>query len=152
MSKPRIFLDSCVLVEGIVAPWSNARAVLVLCRASMFTLVLCEWVIAEVECALDLKQTAIYPDERLLKSDFDLLLKRLKVEIVPHSSIEEVRAASQWIRHRNDAPVLAAAVKAKPHWLITDNTAHFDADVAKATNLIIATPLEFLRESGRIFS
>ena len=152
MNRPRIFLDSCVLVEGIVAPWSNARAVLVLCRASMFTLVLCEWVIAEVECALKLKNSEVYPDARMLKSDLDLLMKKLKVERVPHCSLEEVREAQRWIRHKNDAPVIAAAVKAKPHWLISDNTEHFNAEVAKTTGLVIASPLEFLRESGRIFS
>ena len=152
MSRPRIFLDSCVLVEGIVAPWSNSRAVLVLCRASMFTLVLCEWVIAEVECALSIKDSEVYPDERLLKSDLNLLFKKLRVERVPHCTFDEVREAQQWIRHKNDAPVLAAAVKAKPDWLISDNSAHFVAEVAKLTYLTIATPVEFLRESGRIFS
>ena len=113
---------------------------------------ICEWVIEEVECALNIKDSEVYPDERLLKSDLDLLLKKLKVERVPHCSLDEVREAQQWIRHKNDAPVLAAAVKAKPHWLITDNSAHFDVEVAKATNLTIATPIEFLRESGRIFT
>jgi len=118
----------------------------------MFTLVLSEWVLAEVERALTLKNSEFYPDERMLKSDLDLLMRKLKVERVPHCSIEEVRQAQQWIRHKNDAPVLAAAVKAKPHWLISDNTDHFDAEVAKATGLVIASPQEFLRESGRIFS
>ncbi len=57
----------------------------------------------------------------------------------------------QLIRHTNDIPVLAAAIRAKPNWFITDNIAHFNYDVAKATGLIIVTPKQFLYHAGRIF-
>jgi hypothetical protein len=52
------------------------------------------------------------------------------------------------IRHRNDIPVIAAAVKAKPDWLLTTNTSHFNATVEKKTGLQIATPTQLLARMG----
>jgi hypothetical protein len=36
----RIFVDSNVLIEGLFAPWSAARAILILARVGVFRLVL----------------------------------------------------------------------------------------------------------------
>jgi bifunctional DNA-binding transcriptional regulator/antitoxin component of YhaV-PrlF toxin-antitoxin module len=37
---PRVFLDSGVLLEGLLAPWSASRAVLILSRRRVFKIVL----------------------------------------------------------------------------------------------------------------
>jgi hypothetical protein len=47
--------------------------------------------------------------------------------------------------------VLAAAIKAKPDWLLTDNIRHFNSAVAKSTGITIVTPAQFLKRAGTIF-
>jgi len=150
MSQPRVFLDSCVLVEGLAAPWSASRGVLILGRSMRFTFVLAEVVLDETERALAAKFGDDYGGAQLIKYDLALLLQRVKVERVSHISQQEFRAARAWIRHFNDVAVLGAAVKARPDWLLTNNTNHFDNDVSKRTGLRIATPAELLIQFGRI--
>ncbi|MBA3716484.1 MAG: PIN domain-containing protein [Pyrinomonadaceae bacterium] len=48
----RIFVDSNVLIEGLFAPWSASRAILVLARSGVIRLVLSPYVEEEVERAL----------------------------------------------------------------------------------------------------
>ena len=111
---------------------------------------LAEIVIEETGRALARKIGPQYGGQRQLRNDFKLLLERLIVERVPHVSHPEFEAASRLIRHRNDAPVLAAALKAKPDWLLSSNTAHFSPAVAKRTGLRIAAPADFLDQCARI--
>ncbi len=148
---PRLFLDSCVLIEGLVAPWSAARGIMILARAAVFAFVLADIVIEETERALARKLGGGYGGAATLRADFRLLLRRLRAERVPHATRAEFEEARQWIGHFNDVPVLAAALKARPDWLLTDNTTHFDSRVAARTELRIVTPAEFLRQCGRIF-
>ena len=152
MSPPRVFLDSCVLIEGLVAPWSASRGLLILGRSSLFAFVLAAIVIEETERVLISRLADRYGGGRRLKEDFDLLLARLHIERVSHASRQQVKEAQKWIRHRNDAPVLAAAVLAKPDWLVTDNTHHFSSSVALRTGLRIVTPVELLEAAGRGFA
>jgi hypothetical protein len=151
MNPLRVFLDSCVLVEGLVAPWSASRGVLIVGRSMLFTFVLAEIVIEETERALVAKVSGEYGGARRLTDDCKFLLRRLRVERVPHVSPQQFRAARAWIRHLNDAPVLAAVVEAAPDWLLTNNTSHFDGEVSRKTGLRIATPADFLTQAGRIF-
>ena len=78
MNRPRVFLDSCVLIEGLVAPWSASRGVLILGRAALFRFVLAEIVIEETERALAGKLGDAYGGRERLRADFRLLLNRLK--------------------------------------------------------------------------
>jgi hypothetical protein len=49
---PRVFLDSGVFLEGLLAPWSASRAVLVLSRRRVFKIILAKYVQGEVEANL----------------------------------------------------------------------------------------------------
>ncbi len=140
----RIFLDSNVLIEGICAEWSNARAVLILARTKAFTLVLSPYVEEEVENAL-LARLQIDDEEgsRFINA-YDRALRVLEPEHTPRITPEEYRAHRSWIRHLNDVPVLVTAIKALPDYLITSNTEHFTPEVAARTGLRIVTPHEFL--------
>jgi predicted nucleic acid-binding protein len=150
VNRPRVFLDSCILVEDLVASWSSSRGVLILGRSALLTFVLAEIVIEETGRALARKIGPQYGGRRQLRDDFKLLLERLIIERVPHVSRSEFDAASKLIRHRNDVPVLAAALNAKPDWLLSSNTAHFSPAVAKRTALRITTPADFLDQCARI--
>ncbi len=48
------------------------------------------------------------------------------------------------LRHMNDLPAVVAAMEAQPDWVISTNTAHWNADLAARTGLRIATPQDFL--------
>jgi predicted nucleic acid-binding protein len=140
----RVFVDSNVLIEGLFAPWSASRAILILARAGVFRLVLSPYVEAEVERAL-LKRLARDSEEgSLLIDDYALALKLLAPERTERITREEFDTHRALIRHINDVPVLVTAIKAQPDWLVTANIEHFNADVAARTGLQIATPREFL--------
>jgi predicted nucleic acid-binding protein len=151
VSRVRIFLDSCMLVEGVCAPWSDSRGVLILGRSSLFTFVLADIVLEESERALARKLHEAFGAPQRLREEFRFLIQRLNVERIPHVSDQEFLKSRSLIRHVNDVPVLAAAINARPDWLVTDNTAHFDEKVSRKTGLRIATPKEFLSSCGKLF-
>jgi len=143
-SIPRVFLDSGVLLEGLLAPWSASRALLILSRRRVFKIVVGEYVQAEVEDNL-LELLASNP--RLANETinaYSTLLRLLKPEFIPLPSKQEVDRHRHLIRHQADVPVLVSALKAAPDWFLTTNTRHFTKQVALRSQLKIVTPQEFL--------
>lgn len=147
-NPPRLFLDSNILTEGLVARWGLDKAILSLCAARTCQTVLAESVREEVERNLLRKALAsgIEPEtaEQLL-ADYDGVLRLAKPEIVPLPSRERVIGSRHLIRHAADMPVLVSALSAQPDWLLTRNTDHFTPEVAQKTGLRIATPQGFFR-------
>jgi predicted nucleic acid-binding protein len=133
-----------------VAPWSASRGALVLSRASLFQLLIAEIVLEEVTRELK-KRVLLQKTDTYLLKELDVLLQKMKTERVPHATDAEFLAAAPLIDHRNDIPVLAAAIKSKPDWLLTDNTRHFNQTVSASTGLTIVTPTQFLKRAGTIF-
>ena len=149
MNKPsrlRLFLDSNVLLGGIVAEWGRDKAVLSLCAAKIARLVLAEAVRDEVE------ENLLIHAQRLPALDADKLVEAYRrlieltsPEIIPYPDLETVRRGRNLIRHEPDVPVLLSAVAARPDWLLTYNTKHFTPAVAQRAALRIATPNRFFR-------
>jgi predicted nucleic acid-binding protein len=142
----RLFLDSNVLLAGIVSHWGLDKAALSLCAARLCKLVLAEIVRDEVE------EDLLHHAQRLRTLESDKLIEhyhRLTAlthpELVPYPSSAQVRESSHLIRHAADVPVLLSAINSKPDWLLTHNTKHFTPVVAKRTALRIATPADFFR-------
>ena len=44
----------------------------------------------------------------------------------------------------NDLPAVVSAMEARPDWVISTNTAHWNDELAARTGLRIATPQDFL--------
>jgi hypothetical protein len=145
-SVHRVFPDSNVLIEGLFAPWSASRAILILARARLFRLVLSPYVEAEVERALLNRLARDATEGTRLIDDYALAMALLSPERTQRISSEEFAAHRALIRHVHDVPVLVTAIKAGPDWFITSNTAHFTAEVAARTGLRIVTPHEFLAQ------
>ena len=142
---PRLFLDSGVWLEGLLAPWSVPRAILIHARRKVFTLILAEYVRLEVEKNL-LEMLAHKPElAREAVKTYGTLLRLLKPERVPLPTRQEVDSHRHLIRHQADVPVLVSALKAAPDWLLSSNTRHFTARVAARTGVRIATPQAFLQ-------
>jgi len=140
----RVFPDSNVLIEGLFAPWSASRAILILARARAFRLVLSPYVEAEVERALLNRLTGDPSEGARLIDDYALALTLLTPERVDRITGEELQAHRTSIRHVHDVPVLVTAIKSRPDWVVTSNVAHFTPEVAARTGLRIVTPHEFL--------
>jgi len=141
---PRVFLDSGVLLEGLLAPWSASRALLILSRRRVFKIILAEYVKGEVE---DNLLELLAPDPRLANETinaYSTLLRLLKPESVALPTRHEVDRHRHLIRHQADVPVLVSALKAAPDWFLTTNTRHFTKQVALRTQLKIVTPREFI--------
>jgi predicted nucleic acid-binding protein len=148
----RLFLDSNVLLGGIVSPWGLDKATLSLCAARVCRLVLAEVVCDEVEENL-LFHAGRLPsiDADQLIEDYRRLIKLTNPELVPYPDKELVRSSRHLIRHQADVPVLLSAVESKPDWLLTHNTKHFTKAVAQRTSLRIATPAGFFRALSALF-
>jgi predicted nucleic acid-binding protein len=144
-AQVRVFPDSNVIIEGLFAHWSNARAILILARARAFRLVLSPYVQDEVERALLRRLAHDEVEGTRLIDDYDLALRLLSPEPVERVTRDEIIAHRSLIRHTNDVPVLVTAIKARPDWLVTSNTEHFTPEVAARTGLRIVTPHQFLR-------
>ena len=143
-STARVFLDSGVLLEGLLAPWSASRALLILSRRKVFKIILAEYVQGEVE---DNLLELLAPNARLANetiSAYSTLLRLLKPELIPLPTKHEVDRHRHLIRHQADVPVLVSALKAAPDWFLTTNTRHFTKQLALRTQLNIITPQEFL--------
>ena len=149
MNKPvklRLFLDSNVLLGGIIAEWGLDKAVLSLCAAKIARLVLAETVRDEIE------ENLLLHAQRLPAAEADKLIENYRrlidltsPEMVPYPDLAAVRKGRNLIRHEANVPVLLSAIAAQPDWLLSHNTKHFTAAVAQRTGLRIATPIQFFR-------
>ena len=131
-------------MEGLLAPWSASRAVLILSRRRVFKIILAEYVQGEVE---DNLLELLASDSRLANDTIDAystLLQLLEPEFIPLPSKQEIDRHRHLIRHQADVPVLVSALKAAPDWFLTTNTRHFTKQVALRTQLKIVTPQEFM--------
>jgi hypothetical protein len=143
----RLFLDSNVLTGGIVARWGLDKAVLSLCAAKICRLVLAEAVREEVEENLLLHAAELDAvGAQQLLDDYTGLIKLSRPEIVPYPDEKDVLASRRLIAHEADVPVLLSAIQANPDWVLTHNTKHFTAQVAKRTGLQIGSPANFFRQ------
>jgi predicted nucleic acid-binding protein len=141
---PRVFLDSGVLLEGLLAPWSASRAVLILSRRRVFKIILAQYVQGEVEDNL-LELLAANPKlARETIDAYDTLLRLLDPEFIALPTKQEVDRHRHLIRHQADVPVLVSALKATPNWFLTTNTRHFSKQVALRTQLKILSPKDFI--------
>jgi len=144
--KIRLFLDSNVLLGGIISPWGLDKAALSLCAARVSKLVLAEIVRDEVAENLLLHGERLQPAEaEKLMESYRRLIQLADPEVIPYPSRERVLSSRHLIRHAADVPVLLSAIAGKPDWLLTHNTRHFTPAVGQRAGLRTATPSEFFR-------
>ena len=145
MTPPRIFVDSNILLDGFLSRWSASHAILILTAHRIFKLVLAENVRLEVEHRL-LELLSASPERgSQLIGEYDKYIKRARPEQIPLITPEEILTHRHLIRHAADVPVLVAAMKSRPDWLVTKNTHHFTKAVAQRTGLKIIHPAHFIK-------
>ena len=147
----RLFLDSNVLIAGMVSSWGMDKAILSLCAARVCKLVLAEVVRDEVEEALLSRARFTVSDSKALLDGYRRLMKLTEPELVTYPDARLARANRSLIRHAADVPVLLSAMASRPDWLLTHNTKHFTKAVARRACLRIGTPTDFFRALSALF-
>jgi len=138
----KVFIDTSALIAGTLSPTGAAPEVLRLCEAGVCQAVVSRQVLIEADRNLLHKLPSVLPEYRVF-------LKQLSPVVVEDPSIDAVDQASGVI-HRNDAPILAAAIEAHVDFLITWNTRHFlTKSVQSYVRFPIVTPGEFLERFRR---
>jgi len=137
----KVFVDSSALISGLNSPSGAAGIILSAFLAGEFLIYISDQVIEEVWRNIHFK----FP---LLEESFlNFLLARPK--IVKPPSLKEIRKAYKLISSE-DAPILAAAIKSKPDFLITWDTKHFlKKEITTNVSFIICTPREFVQKYWR---
>ncbi|MFQ6050041.1 MAG: putative toxin-antitoxin system toxin component, PIN family [Candidatus Paceibacterales bacterium] len=136
--KFKLFFDSSALLSGLNSPSGAAGIIISAFLAGEFFIYISDQVIEEIQRNIKTK----FP---LLRDSFlSFLLSRPK--IVKQSSLKEIKKAHKLI-HSEDAPILAAAIKSKPDFLITWDIKHFlKNEVVSNVSFIICTPKNFVQK------
>ena len=136
--RPRVFLDSSVILAGVGSETGASGTLLDLCEAELVVSVLSKQVVVEVDRAVSAKLPHIAEKLRHF-------LRHLRPIMVEDPPVEKVRQAVKRVHHK-DAPILAAAAEAKVDYLITLDKKHFlRARQKQKFDPPVLTPGEFLR-------
>lgn len=133
----RVFVDTNVLIAGVLSRTGASAAILDLGEAEELVLVVSQQVLVEAD--------------RTFVAKFPHLIARYRAfikNLAPLLAADPTRAAiarAARIIHADDAPILAAAHQESLDYLVTLNTRHFATPQARAfLSVPIATPAEFL--------
>jgi predicted nucleic acid-binding protein len=135
MSKPHIFLDSSVLIAGIISETGAAHVLLELGETADIQLTISETVVIESERSITKKSPRNIPRLRDI-------IRKSQLNIIRDPSEKEIRENLYLIGDPNDVPILLSAMKAKVDFLVTHNRKHFldDPKVSERSGLQIGTP------------
>lgn len=136
--KLRVFLDSSVLISGLNSPSGGSGVIISAFLAGKISVVISSQVVDEV-------QENIIKKFPLLQESFLGFLISQPI-IIPQLILKEIAKAYQIIR-TNDAPILAASIKANPDFLITLDIKHFlKKEVTESVSFTICSPKDFLQK------
>jgi len=139
--RPRVFLDTNVLVSGLYSVTAPPGAILRLHADERITIVVSQLVVDELIRAIRRK----LPDALPLLREF---LLNTPPEVVPDPTGEEIQTFAGGV-NRSDAPLLAAAVMAGVDYLATGDSAFLREARRLKTSVALVTPRELL---GRLQS
>ena len=152
---PVIFADSNVFIETLFVEDSPASTVMRLVSLGLFKLVTCTTIITDVENAILNKVTESPSSLDNIMQRWAVILEQTNLEIHADRPADEVRAIYKTyiavMRHKNDIPVLAAAIHCKPQYILSGNYEHFNKLVAERCGIAIFTCAEFLEFIGRLW-
>lgn len=144
MDKPRVFLDSSVLIAALLSPIGGSSYILGNFHSLIFFQTN-EYVLEEVERILRSK----FFRQPHLRTDLFLLLGVAGIAIIPNPPKNQVVAAQKWIS-RNDAPILASALSSSDYLLTLDNE-FFKSEIRNFVDreyktFMVVKPKEFIEK------
>jgi putative PIN family toxin of toxin-antitoxin system len=130
----RVFIDSSVFFAAIYSAKGYARDLLLAAVDEKLKVVVSQYVLTEVERNLNKKAS-----EKIATYRAFLLL--LDLERVPEPNQEQLKQVEQYVVEK-DAPVVAAAINARPDYLVTFDVRDLlePVEVAQQSGLKIVTP------------
>ncbi len=132
-----VFVDTNVLVAGLLSRTGASAAILDLGEAEELTIVVSQQVLVEADRTILIK----FPH---LIEHYRTFMKNLAPLLANDPSTHAVHEAKRII-HPNDAPILAAARQETLDYLVTLNTRHFATPKVRAfLSIPIVPPAEFL--------
>lgn len=134
--RARVFLDSNVIFSGLRSKGGPPGQILEMQARREIIVVVSRLVLEEVVRTIKEKLPEALPS-------LSHFLASALPEVVADPSLEEVRHWEEIINSL-DAPVLAAAIQARPDHVITGNIRHFTIEVAERSGLSILTPSQFV--------
>ncbi|MFC1521427.1 putative toxin-antitoxin system toxin component, PIN family [Elusimicrobiota bacterium] len=136
--KIKVFLDTSVLIAGVVSSKGASAAILDLIEMSLLTFMLSRQVLIEADRNIEKKFPKLLPDYRMF-------IKNLSPLLITDPSPKDIKNASGII-HKKDAPILAAAINDPPDYLVTlDSKDFLKEKVKEAVRFSIVRPDEFLK-------
>jgi predicted nucleic acid-binding protein len=138
--KPwRVFLDTSALLAGLISSKGAARGIMAAGEMGLVELLLSTDVLIEADRNIARK----FPH---LISDYRTFLRDLTPTLVADPSLVDIKAVIPWVG-KDDAPILAAAIKSRADYLVTWNTRDFmSSKVPKDLSIKIRTPGEFVED------
>ena len=148
----RLFLDTGVLIDGLFNRWGTCKAVLILATLrAQFRAIVADPVGEELARTVKSKEVRLSADSADEAQVVDEGIARwfsiARPERVPWPSAVDMLAHADLlsaVRHEKDMSAVVAAVLARPNWVLSTNTAHWNEELATRTGLRIATPATFL--------
>jgi predicted nucleic acid-binding protein len=135
----RVFLDSSVLYAAAFSATGPARRLLLKGLDGSVTLAISDLVLEETKRNLAQNAPLAFPY-------FTIIADLFAVSVSRPTKAETLRAAQ--IVHLKDAPIVAAAAKAKADYLATHDVKHLVAKaqvIAAAYGITVLTPADLLR-------
>ena len=112
MSRPRILLDTNILVSGLVF-YGNEHQILKKAERNTIALVLSDFILLETRRILEAKFKGY-------EGLFDVFLKNILYELIPGELIRETLAICEGkIRDKKDTHVLASVIASDPDYIVT---------------------------------
>ena len=141
MHKPRVFLDSSVIITALLSS-RGASYYLLSQQSDVLDLRINEYVFEEVRRSLEVK----FNDQPTLVSNLFLILGAASIEMISNPTTREVRA-TEAIISKKDAPVLASALTHSDYLLTLDNEFFKPAIIgtAKQKMLVILKPGDLIK-------
>lgn len=145
----RLFLDAGVVIDGAYNRWGSSKGVLILATMrSTFRAVIAEPIAGEIARAMR-KKTHSLPEEtaQAIIAGLDGWFRIARPERLPWPTDEQMETYAgllSAVRHENDMPAVVAAVLARPDWVLSTNSAHWNHELARRTGLRVAHPADFL--------
>lgn len=145
----RLFLDAGVLIDGFFNLWGTCKGVLILTTLrAHFRAVIADPIREELVRAVDTKTATLSPeDAQAVRDSVNGWHTYARPISLPWPQPEEMRTHASLlaaVKHQNDMPSVVAAVIARPDWILSTNTEHWNQELARRIGLRVATPAEFL--------
>lgn len=148
--KPLIFIDSNVLIEGLLENFAAAKTIITLASYKKLDLITCKQVIVDVEDEL-IEQAKAYNEFSVILDSWQKMCQKIRIKILPDPPLADVLITKQnylpLMHHLADIPILTAAITAtpRPTVILSGNRKHFNNRVAHKCGIPIHSCSEYIQ-------